>query len=114
MKETNIDQHVFVGDGPYAKTGTKWTTMMKKYFPTTDNLMISQGNHDNNESESNQTEKDIEAWIPSLKTKKWLDAKQIGNTYIISMNTQDLDVEFKRDQFNWVTTELAKAKQLRT
>ena len=113
MLKENADQYVFVGDGPYAKTGTKWVEMMKKSFPTTDKLMMSQGNHDNNESESDQTEKDIEAWIPSLGTTKWLEGKQVGNSYIISMNTQDMDVEFPRDQFNWVTAELVKAKALR-
>jgi flavodoxin len=124
-KEQNVDQWIFLGDGPYAKTGTKWVGMMKPYFPTTDKLILSQGNHEDEESESEKTQQDIEAWIPSLKDSPaeggdqswenptWLTAKQVGDVFIISMNSQDLDIEFKRNQYNWVTKQLGIGIALR-
>ena len=119
MKEENVSQYLFLGDGPYSKTGTKWASMMSKYFDETKKqmLMITRGNHDEDESESKQTQKDMEAWIPSVKgigfEDTWLSAKQVSNAYIIDMDTQDLDIEFKRDQYKFVESELKKAKDLR-
>ncbi|HET6717116.1 MAG TPA: metallophosphoesterase [Nitrososphaeraceae archaeon] len=125
-KEQNVDQYVFLGDGPYSKTGTKWVSMMKPFFPDTSKLMLSQGNHEHEESESAKTEADIEAWIPSLKDTpekggdqswektKWIASKQVGDVFIMCMNSQDLDIEFKaRNQYNWVTKQLGKAIALR-
>ena len=119
MKENEVSQYLFLGDGPYAKSGVKWTQMMAKYFDDAKKklLMITRGNHDEDESESKQTQKDIEAWYPELKalgiSDTWLSAKQVGNVYIINMDTQDLRVEFEDEQFKFVTDELVKAKQLR-
>ena len=125
-KEQNVDQYVFLGDGPYASTGTKWVGMMKPYFSDTSKLMISQGNHEDEESESEKTQTDIEAWLPSLKetpekgtdasweTTSWLSAKQVGDVFIMCMNSQDMDIEFKgRNQYNWVVKQLGKAITLR-
>ena len=59
IKEENPHRYIFGGDGPYAKTGKKWTELIDKYGLK--NIMkIAQGNHDCKESESEQTEKDIE------------------------------------------------------
>lgn len=125
-KEQNVDQYVFLGDGPYAKEGTKWVAMMKPFFPDTSKLILSQGNHEDEESESEKTQQDIEAWIPSLKESPaqggdqswenptWLTAKHVGDIYIISMNSQDMDIEFKgRNQYNWVIKQLGTAVNLR-
>ena len=120
MKIENVSEYEFVGDGPYDTDATDWINMMKSHFNTPDKLAklrISQGNHEHKESESQNTEDQIEAWLPHLKNANdqldWLSAGQVGNVYVISGNTQDLDVEFKRDQYNWLAAELAKAKQLR-
>ena len=120
MKVESVAEYEFVGDGPYSNSGTNWVNMMKTYFNTPDKiakLRISQGNHDHKESESDQTEKDIENWLPSLNKSPegldWTSSGQVGNVYVISGNTQDLDVEFKRDQYNWLSSELQKAKALR-
>lgn len=124
-KEPNVDQYVFLGDGPYAKEGTKWVGMMKPYFPDTNKLMLVQGNHDDEESESEQTQQDIEAWIPKLKESPaeggdqswenttWLDSKQVGDIFIMCMNSQDMDIPFKKNQYNWVVKQLGKAVTLR-
>ena len=38
-KETTVDQYVFLGDGPYDKSGTKWVEMMKPFFPDVSKLV---------------------------------------------------------------------------
>ena len=66
-------------------------------------IKISQGNHDCNDSESEQTEKDIEDWMPSLKETpevnpndksweptKWIHAWQDRNAFFISMNLKTM------------------------
>ena len=124
-KEQNVDQYVFLGDGPYATSGTKWVGMMKPYFPDISKLMLAQGNHEDEESESEKTQQDIEAWLPFLKETpetggdqswektSWLQAKQIGDTFIMCMNSQDMDIEFKgRNQYNWVVKQLGIAMGL--
>ena len=59
----------------------------------------------------------MEAWFPEAKAAGisdcWLMAKQVGNVYVISMDTQDLDIEFKRAQYDWVEKRLEEAKSLR-
>lgn len=118
MVGENADLYCFVGDGPYAKTGTKWVAQQKKHFDDKKDKMVwSRGNHDTKSSESMQTQRDMEAWFPEAKKlaigDTWLYSKQVGNVYVISMDTEDMDVEFERDQFNFVKAEIAKAKQLR-
>jgi predicted phosphodiesterase len=120
MVAENADAYCFVGDGPYATSGTGWVTQQKKHFDDKKDKMIwSRGNHDTESSESWKTQDDMEAWFPESKSlgigeRTWLISKQVGNVYVISMDTEDMDVEFERDQFNFVKAELAKAKQLRT
>ena len=131
LKIKNVLGYLFVGDGPYASTGTKFVNMMKKYFNTPElvsKLIFSQGNHEDEESETEQSQKDIELGFPTLnlantpevdpsqnswEKTSWLTAKQIENVYIISMNSQDQDIEFKRNQYNWVIKQLNIAKGLR-
>ena len=96
----------------------EWVDQMKTSFDDKKaKLIFSSGNHDEDESESKQTQEDMEAWFPEAKgvgiTDCWLSSRVVGNVYVISMDSQDMDVEFKRDQFNWVAAELQKAKQLR-
>src|SRR5215203_2381565 len=127
MTEQDIDQYIFGGDGGYWQKGPEWVSMMQKYFDDTKKakLIISQGNHDHKDSEREQEQQVIENWIPSLKETpevggdqswektRWLTAKQVDNIYIISMNSQDMDIVFKRNQYNWVMKQLEIAKDLR-
>ena len=119
FREKDVEAWIFGGDGPYASRGTSWVNMMKKYFTPdiVEDLIISQGNHEHPESETQQAEVDIEAWRPELNQSPegmdWLSAKQINNVYIISMNSQDEDIAIKGVQYNWVLGELQKAKALR-
>ena len=89
-------------------------------------IKISQGNHDCDDSEKLQTEKDIEDWMPSLKetpevnpndesweSTKWIRSWQDRNAFFISMNSEDNDIKFKRNQYNWVVKQLEIAKNLK-
>ena len=125
--EALVDYWIFLGDGPYDKSGTKWVEMMKPFFVNPTKLAIVQGNHDHEESESMQTQTDIEAWIPSLRDNPakgegtdpswqdplWLTSKPIEDVYVIVMNSQDMDIEFKRKQYKWVLKQLKIASDLR-
>ena len=119
MVRENADLYCFVGDGPYSSSGTGWVTQQKRSFDDKkDKLMFSRGNHDTKSSESMQTQRDIEAWLPSVKsnigTDTWISSRIVGNVFIVSMDTEDLDREFRdRAQYNFVKTELEKATQLR-
>lgn len=119
----NADCFIFAGDGPYSTTGTKWINLIDKHN-LKNIIKLTQGNHEHEESESQQTEKDIEEWMPSLKEvpedggdqswekTKWIHSWQLGNAFFISMNTQDKDRAFTRNQYNWVKKQLNQAKQL--
>ena len=117
MREPNVNQYMHIGDGPYNKSGVKWVTMMKKYFDDVKVklLMISRGNHDTKSSESIQTQRDIESWLTHLKRPDdlWLESKKVGNVYVISMDSEDLDIEFKRTQYTYVTQQLDIARNLK-
>jgi predicted phosphodiesterase len=122
MTETNVSQYLFAGDGPYSNSGTAWVNMMSSYFNTSilkGKLMLAQGNHEHPESASQQAENDIEAWFPGLNNAteglEWLQAKQVGNVYIIVMNSQDSNIDqVGGAQMNWVQARLNDAVALRT
>jgi hypothetical protein len=141
VKEPNVDVFLGLGDYPYAGRSTKWCSMVDQHFTPElkGRLMLNQGNHEDEESETEASQQDIEKWVndhnskhPQYKMDKlditppeanggdstwekptWLTSRQVGNVYIINMNTQDMDVEFKRNQYNWVLAEINKAKQLK-
>lgn len=80
--------------------------------------MLAQGNHEHPESESQQSEDQIEAWFPGLHNSveglEWLQAKQVRNCYIIVMNSQDEDIDqIGGAQYNWVQARLNDAVALR-
>lgn len=120
FKIPGVTQYCFVGDGPYSSRGTAWVNMMKEFFNTEElmnKLLIYRGNHDTSESESIQTQKDINAWFGRYTTPDglWLHARQVGNVYFLVMDTQDPDVNFRdRTQHKFVTEKIAEAKQLFT
>lgn len=130
MTESNVSAYIHAGDGPYASRGTTWVNQQKTFFNTpalVTKFWITQGNHEDEESETEQTQKDIENWLPHLantpevapnqpswEKTSWLTSGQIGNCFLIMLNSQDQDIEFKgRNQYNWVVKQLEKAKQLR-
>ena len=99
--------------------------MTKPFVSNPTKLAIVQGNHDHEESESMQTQTDIEAWIASLRDNpakgevqipvgNILSAtlKPIEDVYVIVMNSQDMDREFKRKHNKWVLKQLKIASHL--
>jgi hypothetical protein len=81
--------------------------------------MLAQGNHEHPESASQQAENDIEAWFPGLQNAteglEWLQAKTVGNVYIIVMNSQDSNIDqVGGAQMNWVQARLNEAVAART
>ena len=120
MKVPNVSRYCFVGDGPYSKRGTAWVSMMKGYFNTQelmDKLLLYRGNHDTASSEAWETQEDINAWYKRYTTPRdlWLFAEQVGNVYLLVMDTEDPDINFRdRTQHKFVLDKLAEAKQLMT
>ncbi len=126
--EEKPDRYIFGGDGPYAHEGKTWTKLIDKcgLKPI---IKLSEGNHDCEESEDEQTEKDIESWMSPLidltitpevdpneeewEKPKWMHSWQDSNAYFIVMNTQDNDIVFKRNQYNWVVKQLEDVKKLK-
>jgi Calcineurin-like phosphoesterase len=120
MAETGISQYLFAGDGPYSTDSTDWIEMMTQYFDATKKakLILSQGNHEHPESESQTAENQIEAWMPGLHNAteglEWLIARKVGNVFIINMNSQDPNISTVGGaQYNWVQARLNEAKALR-
>ena len=90
---------------------------------------MSEGNHDCKESQDEQTEKDIESWMSPLidltitpevnphdeswEKTKWIYSWQYKKAYFIVMNTEDNDIVFKRNQYNWVVKQLEIVKKLK-
>lgn len=141
VKIPDVNLFLGLGDYPYASRSTKWCSMMDQYYTPElkAKLMLNQGNHEDEESETEASQQDIEKWVNDHNSKHpqyvmpkldvtpsaaqggdstwekptWLTSRQVGNVYVINMNTQDMDVEFKRNQYNWVVSEINKAKQLK-
>ena len=120
MKIPGVTQYLFIGDGPYSSRGTAWVNMMKEFFNTAElvsKLLLYRGNHDTESSESIQTQRDINAWYGSYTTPEglWLHSKQVGNAYLLIMDTEDKDVNFKdREQNQFVLSKIDEAKRLRS
>ena len=110
-----IDRLLHIGDGPYAGEGKTWSNKTKTEYGTEliQKFRIVRGNHDTHTSEDAQTQIDIGEAFNLPIEGNWLWAERVGNTYLIGMDSEDLDIEFERDQKKFVAAEIAKAKQLR-
>ena len=119
-------RYIFGGDGPYAEEGKTWIKLIDKHGLRSI-IKLVEGNHDCDESEDEQTEKDIEAEFDYLKKTpeinpnegewektKWIHSWQDKNAFFIVMNTQDNDMVFKRNQYNWVVKQLEFVKKKKT
>jgi calcineurin-like phosphoesterase family protein len=129
LKEQNVDLYVNLGDNGYH--GANPVELLEKYFPKDSEqykkLVLVLGNHDDGESESDSTEQKCGAYLPeqykskpefegtdqSWQDTRWLTTKQIGDIFFFTMNSQDMDVEFKRNQYNWIEQQINTAKNLR-
>jgi calcineurin-like phosphoesterase family protein len=131
-KEENVALYVNIGDNGYNGKGKAAVELIKQHFPDgsekKNKFVMVLGNHDDGESESDENEELLGAYLPEqYKTKpefegtdqswqdtRWLTNRQVGDIYFIGMNSQDMDVEFKRNQFNWVSQQIEIAKKLRS
>ena len=129
LKEQNVDLYVNLGDNGYS--GADPVKLLVKHFPKNSEqykkLILVLGNHDDGESESDSTEEKCGAYLPeqykskpefdstdqSWQNTRWLTSRHVGDIYFIGMNSQDMDIEFKRNQYNWVIKELETAKSLK-
>jgi K319-like protein/PKD domain-containing protein/6-bladed beta-propeller protein/calcineurin-like phosphoesterase family protein/NHL repeat-containing protein len=129
LKEQNVDLYVNLGDNGYS--GADPVKLLVKHFPKNSEqykkLILVLGNHDDGESESDSTEEKCGAYLPeqykskpefdstdqSWQNTRWLTSRHVGDIYFIGMNSQDMDIEFKRNQYNWVLKELETAKSLK-
>lgn len=120
------DVYAFTGDTSYDDNdGTGWTDLIDKNG-LKEEIILTQGNHEHAEENAEACQADIEQWMPSLKDTpevnpneqswektSWLTGKQVKNSYIISLNTQDTDRNFQRNQYNWAVKQLDIAKALK-
>lgn len=132
IKEANVDLFVNGGDNGYNKKFDESKKIIDKHFPEGSpqrkKLRIIMGNHDTEESEGPKAEPFYGAMFPDLykeqtgftegdsswENPKWLWSEHLNNEiYFIGMNSQDEDIGFKRNQYNWVSSEINKAKELR-
>jgi hypothetical protein len=129
--DANADLFVNEGDNGYNGKYKKSIALLEKYFPANSpqrkKLRIVLGNHDHEESEPAETEAAYGAFFPeqyksppefdktdqSWENTKWLVGEQVGDIYNFIMNSQDLDIVFKRNQYNWVVKQLGIAATLR-
>jgi hypothetical protein len=129
--DANADLFVNEGDNGYNGKYKKSLALLEKYFPANSpqrkKLRLVLGNHDNEESEPAETEAAFGKFFPeqykyppefdkgtdqSWEKTKWLVGEQVGDIYNFIMNSQDMDIEFKRNQFNWVVKQVGIAATL--
>lgn len=73
--------------------------------------IFSRGNHDDEENESDTVKEQLESYFGITD---WEITKQVGNVFIICMNSQDPDWDLKyKDQYNWLKSKLEEATRLR-
>jgi len=132
-KITDVSRYIHVGDLPYADEGRTWTNVHKQFWTEQEKeelWRVSKGNHDCNSSEANQTQWDLQQYfkryhdekispsenkIKKIRKNTWLDFEVIDNVFIINMDSEDMKVEFKKDQYNWVSGKVAsEVKRLKT
>ena len=131
-KEENVDLYVNEGDNGYHEEFEPVKALIDKHFPPGSEkrkkLRILLGNHDHEESEGPKAEPFFGELFPDLyKTQpgfeegdsswenpKWLWSEHLNDELaFIGMNSQDEDIGFKRNQYNWTESQINKFKELR-
>ena len=85
--------------------------MIKSFYGLREKTIFSLGNHDDRESGSDETKRQLENYFGITD---WKTTKQEGNVYIICMNSQDPDWDLKnKDQYVWLESKLKEAAGLR-
>lgn len=134
MKEIkDVSRYIHAGDLPYADEGGKWTNVHKEFWTEKekkDLWRVTKGNHDCSASQDNQTQWDLEQYfkryydstispsekkIKNIRNNTWLEFEVIDNVFVINMDSEDLNVVFKKKQYDWVSNKVApEVKKLKT
>jgi predicted phosphodiesterase len=111
MVNENPDVNLFLGDSSYKRDALCFIDIIKSYNGLKEKTIFSRGNHDDKENESDTVKLQLEQYF---EINEWTTTKQVGNVYIICMNSQDQVWDLKnREQHKWVKSKLEEAVKLR-
>ena len=107
----NPDLNLFLGDSSYEKDAICFIDIIKSHNGLKEKTIFSIGNHDDKEDGSDTVKEQLESYFAITD---WTIIKQVGNLYIINMDSQDPDWDLKnKDQYNGVKAKLEEATRLR-
>jgi|SRR6476620_1654173 len=108
-EESHIN--LFLGDSSYQLDAICFVNIFKAFEGLREKTIFTRGNHDDKENESDVVKAQLEDYFGITE---WTVTKQVGNVYIICMNSQDPDLDLKnKDQYNWLKSKLEEASKLR-
>jgi predicted phosphodiesterase len=103
--------NLFLGDSAYEHDATCFIDIFKSFNGLKEKTIFTRGNHDDKENESDTVRTQLETYFDITE---WTVTKQVGNVYVICMNSQDPDWDLKnKEQYNWVKAKLEEASKLR-
>jgi predicted phosphodiesterase len=103
--------NLFLGDSSYQLDATCFINIFKSINGLKEKTIFTRGNHDDKENESDTVKEQLEEYFGITE---WTVTKQIGNVYIICMNSQDPDFDLKnKEQYNWLKSKLEESAKLR-
>lgn len=116
IKAENPDIFRWLGDTSYDdNNGRAWNALIDKVGLKAI-MDMHKGNHEDDEEDADQCGKDHESWfkdVYDLAANNWFRGRQVKNAYFVSLNSQDLDYQYKdRDQYKKFIAEVEKIKQL--
>jgi predicted phosphodiesterase len=110
---TNEAPHLnlFLGDSAYEHDATCFIDIFKSFNGLKEKTIFTRGNHDDKEDESDTVKVQLENYFGITD---WTITKQLGNIYVIDMNSQDPEWDLKnKDQYNWVKNKLEESSKMR-
>lgn len=134
IPKNTVRKYIHSGDLGYNGKHKTWIDQSKGYFTDqeiADKWIVSRGNHDTGSSESKSTQLALEQYfkryhrlhfgqglpdseyLNKIMNNSWYEKQIVGNVGIINMDTEDLEIEFKRDQYNFVADTIEEFKQLK-
>jgi hypothetical protein len=126
MKEIkDVSRYIHAGDLPYAHEGGKWISVHKQFWTEQekeDLWRVTRGNHDCKGSEDPKTQWDLEQYFKRYHDSKiapsenkikhiinntWLESEVVDNVFIINMDSEDMNVVFRKNQYDWISNKVA-------
>ena len=103
--------NLFLGDSAYEHDATCFIDIFRSLNGLKEKTIFTRGNHDDKEDESDAVKMQLESYFGITD---WTVTTQLGNIYMICMNSQDPDWDLKnKDQYNWVRIKLEESSKLR-